>query len=40
MEKGNLLPAKEAWFAVTMSVSFIWSTTKGTLLTLKKENVI
>ena len=40
MEKGNLLPAKEAWFAVTMSVSFIWSTTKGTLLTLKKENMI
>ena len=37
MEKGNLLPGKETRFAITMSVCFIWSTAKETLLTLKKE---
>ena len=40
MEKGNLLPAKEARFAITMIVCFIWSTAKETLLKLKKEKVI
>ena len=38
MEKGNLLPVKEAQFAITMSVCFIWSTAKETLLTLKKKS--
>ena len=35
MERRNILPVKEAWFEIKMSVCFIWSTAKETL---KKES--